>query len=63
MGDPLSQTFWIQNHAECIEILMNDYEFGSMKLLKLKYRRRDQIIQNFCKIGSPQKLGPLLFNL
>ena len=38
--------------------LMNDKEFGSRKLLKLKYRRGDQIIQTFCKIGSPQKLGP-----
>ena len=38
--------------------LMNDDEFGSIKLLKLKYRRGDQIIQTFCKIGSPQKLGP-----
>ena len=38
--------------------LMNDGEFGSRKLLKLKYRRGDQIIQTFCKIGSPQKLGP-----
>ena len=37
---------------------MNDEEFGSRKLLKLKYRRGDQIIQTFCKIGSPQKLGP-----
>ena len=37
---------------------MNDEEFGSVKLLKLKYRRVDQIIQTFCKIGSPQKLGP-----
>ena len=43
--------------------LMNDDEFGSTKLLKLKYRRGDQIIQTFCKIGSPQKLGPPLFNL
>ena len=43
--------------------LMNDEEFGSIKLLKLKYRRGDQIIQTFCKIGSPQKLGPPLFNL
>ena len=38
--------------------LMNDKEFGFRKLLKLKYRTRDQIIQTFCKIGSPQKLGP-----
>ena len=37
---------------------MNDEEFGSRKLLKLKYRRRDQIVQTFCKIGSPQKLVP-----
>ena len=37
---------------------MNGGEFGSRKLLKLKYRRGDQIIQTFCKIGSPQKLGP-----
>ena len=36
---------------------MNDEEFGSKKLLKLKYRRGDQIIQTFCKIGFPQKLG------
>ena len=39
--------------------LMNDDEFGSIKLLKLKYRRVDQIIQTFFKIGSPQKLGPV----
>ena len=38
--------------------LMNDCEFVSIKLLKLKYRRGDQIIQTFCIIGSPQKLGP-----
>ena len=37
---------------------MNDAEFGSIKLLRLKYRRRDQIIQTFCKIGPPQKLDP-----
>ena len=36
---------------------MNDEKFGSLKLLKLKYRRGDQIIQIFCRIGSPQKLG------
>ena len=36
---------------------MNDEEFGSRKLLRLKYRRGDQIIQRFCKIGSPEKLG------
>ena len=43
------------------EILQNwlpyDKEFGSRKLFKLKYRRGDQIIQTFSKIGSPQKKG------
>ena len=37
---------------------MNDEEFGSRKVLKLKYRRGNQIIQTFCKIGYPQKLDP-----
>ena len=37
---------------------MNDKEVGSKKLLKFKYTTRDQIIQTFCKIGFPQKLGP-----
>ena len=37
---------------------MNEEEFEFEKLLKLKYRRVDQIIQTFCKIGSTQKLGP-----
>ena len=31
---------------------MNDDEFGSAKLLKFKYRRGDQIIHSFWKIGS-----------
>ena len=39
---------------------MNDEEFGSIELLRLKYRRGDQIFQTFGKIGSPpQKLGAL----
>ena len=38
--------------------LTNDNQFGPTKLLKFKYRRGNQIIQTFCKIGSPQKLGP-----
>ena len=42
---------------------MKDEKFWSRKLLKLNYRRRDQIVQTFCKIGFPQKLGPPLFNL
>ena len=37
--------------------LINDDEFGSIKLLKLKYRRAEQKIQTFSKIGSTQKLG------
>ena len=36
---------------------MNGKEFGSIELLRLKYRKRDQIFETFCKIGSPQKLG------
>ena len=38
--------------------LLDDEEFGSLKFLKLKYRRGDQIIQPFCRIGSPKKLAP-----
>ena len=37
---------------------MNDEEFCSLKFVKLKYRRGDQIIQSFCRIASPKKLGP-----
>ena len=41
---------------------MNDEEFQSVKVLKLKDRRVDQISRSFCKIGSCQKLGtPSLF--
>ena len=36
------------------ENLMNDEEPGSIKLLKLKYSRGDQVIQTFSRIGSPQ---------
>ena len=39
-------------------MLINGEEFVSRKLLNLKYRRGDQIIHTFWKIGSPQKLGP-----
>ena len=38
--------------------LMNDEEFRSIELFRVKYRRVDQKIQTLCKIGSPQKLGP-----
>ena len=43
--------------------IMNNNEFGSLKLLKLKYRRGDQIIQPFCRIGFPQEIKSPLFNL
>ena len=43
--------------------LPNHEEFGSIKFLKLKYRRGDQIIQPFCRIGSPQEIMSPLFNL
>ena len=33
--------------------LMDEEEIVSIKLLKSKYRMGDQIIQTFCKIGSP----------
>ena len=42
---------------------MNHEKFGSKKLLKLKYRTGDQIIQIFYQIGPPQKLHPPLANL
>ena len=44
-------------------ILMNFKEFGSFKFLKIKYRTGEQIIQTFCKIGSPQEFRSRLFNL
>ena len=43
--------------------LMNNEEFESLKLLKLKHIRKDQIIQPFCRIGSPQEIMSDLFNL
>ena len=41
----------------------NDAEIGSFKILKLKYRRGDLIIQSFSRIGSTQKIRSPLFNL
>ena len=35
---------------------MNDQQSGSFNFLKLKYRRWDQIIQTFRRIGSPQQI-------
>ena len=43
--------------------VMNDEEFGSFKFLKLKHRGGDQIIQPFCRIGSPEEIRSPLFNL
>ena len=37
--------------------LMNDQEILSIKFLKLKYRKKDQIIQSFCKSGSPSLIS------
>ena len=42
---------------------MNDKEFESLKFTELKYRRGDQIIQSFWRIGSHQEIMSLLFNL
>ena len=42
---------------------MNDEEFESFKFLELKYRRGDQIILLFCRIGSHQEIRSHLFNL
>ena len=42
---------------------MNDEEFPSRKVLKMKSRKRDQIIQTFSKICSTSKLGPPSFFL
>ena len=43
--------------------LLNDEEFDSLKFLEFKYRRADQIIQLFCRIGSHQEIRSPLFNL
>ena len=43
--------------------LMNDKEFESLKSLELKYRRGNQIIQSFCRIGSAPEIRSPLFNL
>ena len=39
--------------------LKTDEEFGSLKLLELKYRRGDKIIHPFCRIDSPQERAKL----
>ena len=53
---------WIMQNALKSNEWQNK-EFGSLKLLKLKYRRGDQIIQGFCRIDSPQEIRSPLFNL
>ena len=40
---------------------VNDEEFRSLKLLESKYRRRVQIVQLFCRIGSSQEIRSPLF--
>ena len=42
---------------------LNDNEFGTLKFLKLKYRKGDQIVQLFRIISSPQETRSPLFNL
>ena len=39
--------------------LINDEEFGSFKFSKLKYKRGDQIIQPFCRIGFLEEIRSL----
>ena len=43
--------------------LLDDKEFGSLKFSKFKYKRGDQIIQPFCRIGSHQEISYRIFNL
>ena len=43
--------------------LPKNAEFGSIKSLKLKYRREDQIIQPFYRIGFSEELRSPIFNL
>ena len=42
---------------------MNEEEFGFRKLLKLRYKREDQIIKTFSKIGFPPEIRSPFFNL
>ena len=42
---------------------MNDKESGSLKLLRFKYRRGDQIIHPLCRIRSPPEIRSPHFNL
>ena len=42
---------------------MDVKEFWSFKLLKLKYRKEDQVVQLLNIIGPPQEIGLAAFNL
>ena len=42
---------------------MNGKECESKKLLKLKYKGGDKIIQPFARIGSPKEITSAVFNL
>ena len=42
---------------------MKSNEWWRILIHKFKYRRRDQMIQPFCRIGSPQEIKLTLFNL
>ena len=42
--------------------LMNDEKCESLKLVKLKYKTGEQVIQTFCIIGSSEKLSPSSFS-
>ena len=54
-----STTEWCRMHWN----LMNNKEFGSFKLLKLKYRRGKEIIQPFWRIASPKEIRSSVLNL
>ena len=43
--------------------LMNGKECESKKLLKLKYKGGDKIIEPFARIGSPKEITSAVFNL
>ena len=70
IGSPLFNLRKFQDSEECLPYscrmdwnLINHAEFLSKKLLQLEKRRRDQIIQTFCKIGSSPEIMSPLFNL
>ena len=55
-----------KNTSESCKIywnVTNDEAVGSFKFLKLKYWRRYKILQSLCRIGYPQEIRLLPFNL